>query len=177
MERRNVRKVSRHQTLLLNGKGKATLHVVPSKWLYTERVTPPSQVLSWHTPALLSKWWTLWATILTINHKLNVSGHTLIRTLFLGLVRGTRVRNLCFPFSYTLLRKLHNSVLNVARSCKEMSLFVRAWAMKLLTPIRERTAPVAVGMQSALTEGFLEFETVPLYSAALLSNSLRRLTT
>jgi hypothetical protein len=37
-----------------------------------------------------------------INHKLNVSGHILIRTFFLVLVCATRGQSLSAPFSYTL---------------------------------------------------------------------------
>jgi hypothetical protein len=129
MERRNVGKVSRHQTLLLNGKGKATLQMA----IYGTCNSSLTGLELTHTCIAIKMVDTLSTyskcTISTINHKLNVSGHTLIWTLFLGLVRGTRVQNLSLPFGYTLrafVAKETNSVLNVARSCKEMSLFVLA---------------------------------------------------
>jgi hypothetical protein len=47
------------------------------------------------------------STLSAVTHKLNVSGHMLIRTLFLALVFGIRAQSLYAPFSYTL----YNTVL------------------------------------------------------------------
>jgi hypothetical protein len=44
-------------------------------------------------------------TLSATNHKLNVSGHMLIRTFFLNLVWGTRAQSLFPPFSYRLRKK------------------------------------------------------------------------
>jgi hypothetical protein len=41
-------------------------------------------------------------TLYAISHKLNISGHMLIRTYFLVLECGTRTQSLSVPFSYTL---------------------------------------------------------------------------
>jgi hypothetical protein len=106
--------------------------------------------------------------ISAINHRLNVPGHMLIWAFFLSLVCGTRAQNLSVPYSYmlrTFVAKETNSVLNITRRFKEMSLYVKyndentelARAMTLLASIRECSSRTTVGIRTTLTEGFRGF--------------------